>query len=75
MRSQQLRNPRLRELQCEAGDGQHNETEREEEVLPALLEVHPENRARLGAMQADPLADEEQPVVQQHHRDGDDDEE
>lgn len=68
-RSHQRGHPRIRELERETRNRQHNETHRQHGVLPALRPGHALDWPARGAQVGGHLPDEEQEVVNKHRAD------
>jgi hypothetical protein len=68
-RSHHPRQPGVRKLEGESGDGKEDEAGRQKEVLPALREAHAHHELRLGAMPGRRLLQKQQEVVDEHGAD------
>ena len=66
----ELADPGIGELQGEAGDGQHDEADRQHHVLHPLGEIHAQDGQIGGAVAGGDLLAEQQQVVGEHDADG-----
>ena len=62
--------PRIGKFQRKAGDGQHDETGRQQEMLPALRGRHAHHRPLGQAQPRGSFFDEQNAIVRRHRADG-----